>query len=305
MLMDADLHEYTDGPILIPKVPHKITETKYPVTIGHEFAGTVDEVGEGVTNVSPGQRVVVRPTIFDGNCTSCKMGYDYCCDNIGFIGLSGIFLNMFPLLFGKTRANETGYGGGMAKYTTAPSSHIYPIPNNISLEAAALVEPLSVSWHAVNESPFKPGDNVLIMGGGPIGLGIIQVLKLQGASNIMVSEMAESRKRFAAQYGASHILDPHEIDDVAGGVRDFTHGIGADVVFDTAGVEAALNTAIRACRTHGTIVNIAVWSRQPAIRVNDLMYHEVRYVGATLYDEQSFRDVIRALSYGELPCSLV
>ena len=96
MLMDADLHEYTDGPILIPKVPHKITETKYPVTIGHEFAGTVDEVGEGVTHVSPGQRVVVRPTIFDGNCTSCKMGYDYCCDNIGFIGLSGISLNMFP-----------------------------------------------------------------------------------------------------------------------------------------------------------------------------------------------------------------
>ena len=187
----------------------------------------------------------------------------------------------------------------MAKYTTAPSSHIYPIPNNISLEAAALVEPLSVSWHAVNESPFKPGDNVLIMGGGPIGLGIIQVLKLQGASNIMVSEMAESRKRFAAQYGASHILDPHEVDDVAGRVRELTHGIGADVVFDTAGVEAALNTAIRACRTHGTIVNIAVWSRQPAIRVNDLMYHEVRYVGATLYDEQLFRDVIRALSYGE------
>lgn len=92
---DADLHEYMSGPILIPKEPHNITKTKFPVTLGHEFAGTVEEVGDGVTNVAPGQRVVVRPTIYDGCCNSCKLGIEYCCENIGFIGLSGEHRSLF------------------------------------------------------------------------------------------------------------------------------------------------------------------------------------------------------------------
>ncbi|GCB22884.1 (R,R)-butanediol dehydrogenase [Aspergillus awamori] len=276
----SDIHEYSGGPVLVPEEPHGITGTSLPVTLGHEFSGIVEEVGEGVTHVSPGQRAVVRPTIFDRECTSCKQGYEYCCEKIGFIGLSG-------------------YGGGLAKYIVAPADHFYTIPDNVSLEAAALVEPLAVAWHAVNISPFKPNDNVLVLGGGPVGIGIIQVLELQGAKNIMVAELTENRKRFASNYGATHILDPREVD-VAAKVRELTDGVGADVVFDTAGVEVALNGAIAACRTHGTIVNIAVWEKRPAIRVNELMYSEVNYTGSALYDESAFREVIRALSYGQL-----
>ncbi|KAI2865405.1 hypothetical protein CBS12448_2035 [Aspergillus niger] len=276
----SDIHEYSGGPVLVPEKPHGITGTSLPVTLGHEFSGIVEEVGEGVTHVSPGQRAVVRPTIFDRECTSCKQGYEYCCEKIGFIGLSG-------------------YGGGLAKYIVAPAEHFYTIPDNVSLEAAALVEPLAVAWHAVNISPFKPNDNVLVLGGGPVGIGIIQVLELQGAKNIMVAELTENRKRFASNYGATHILDPREVD-VATKVRELTDGVGVDVVFDTAGVEVALNGAIAACRTHGTIVNIAVWEKRPAIRVNELMYSEINYTGSALYDESAFREVIRALSYGQL-----
>ncbi|GAQ47622.1 hypothetical protein AtubIFM54640_008094 [Aspergillus tubingensis] len=276
----SDIHEYSGGPVLVPEKPHAITGTSLPVTLGHEFSGIVEEVGEDVTHISPGQRAVVRPTIFDRECTPCKQGYEHCCEKIGFIGLSG-------------------YGGGLAKYIVAPAEHFYTIPDNVSLEAAALVEPLAVAWHAVNISPFKPNDNVLVLGGGPVGIGIIQVLKLQGAKNIMVAELTENRKRFASNYGATHILDPREVD-VAAKVRELTDGVGADVVFDTAGVEVALNGAIAACRTHGTIVNIAVWEKRPAIRVNELMYSEVNYTGSALYDESAFREVIRALSYGQL-----
>ncbi|PWY81046.1 alcohol dehydrogenase [Aspergillus eucalypticola CBS 122712] len=276
----SDIHEYSGGPVLVPEKPHAITGTSLPVTLGHEFSGIVEEVGEGVTHISPGQRAVVRPTIFDRECTPCKQGYEYCCEKIGFIGLSG-------------------YGGGLAKYIVAPAEHFYTIPDNVSLEAAALVEPLAVAWHAVNISPFKPNDNVLVLGGGPVGIGIIQVLALQGAKNIIVAELTENRKRFASSYGANHILDPREVD-VATKVRELTDGVGADVVFDTAGVEVALNGAIAACRTHGTIVNIAVWEKRPAIRVNELMYSEVNYTGSALYDESAFREVIRALSYGQL-----
>ncbi|KAJ5388793.1 hypothetical protein N7509_011334 [Penicillium cosmopolitanum] len=275
----SDLHEYTSGPILIPETPHKITGCTQPATLGHEFGGIIEEVGEDVKNVSPGQRAVVRPTIFDGTCAACKEGNYHCCENIGFIGLSG-------------------YGGGMAKKIVAPAGHFYALPDTISLEAASLIEPLAVSWHAVKFSPFKENDNVLIVGGGPIGLGIVQVLKLQGAGQIMVAEPMDNRKKFCTEYGATATLDPSEVD-VTKRVRELTGGVGADVVFDTAGVEKALLGAIAAVRVQGTIVNLAVWEGNPSLPVNDFMYKEVRYMGAALYDEQSFLDVMQALSTGK------
>ncbi|KAL1867766.1 hypothetical protein Plec18167_008510 [Paecilomyces lecythidis] len=275
----SDLHEYNGGPVLIPGKPHGITGTSLPVSIGHEFGGIVEEVGEGVTHVSPGQKAVVRPTIFDGTCTSCKRGYEYCCENIGFIGLSG-------------------FGGGMSEHIVAPGGHFYPLPDDISLETAALIEPLAVAWHAVNLSPFKMGDSVFIIGGGPIGIGIVQVLKMQGAKHIIVAEVMENRKAFAREFGATHVLDPKEVD-IPRKVKELTDGIGAGVVFDAAGVEGALNSAIPACCTHGTIVNVAVWERRPHLNVNDLMYKEIKYTGAALYDESAFTNVIQALCHSE------
>ncbi|RMJ22224.1 Dehydrogenase [Aspergillus sp. HF37] len=251
-----------------------------PVTLGHEFGGVIEEVGHGVTRVFPGQKAVVRPTIFDKRCCSCRLGYEYCCDCIGFIGLSG-------------------YGGGMSNHIVAPEEHFYCLPDHMSLESAALIEPLAVAWHAICVSPFKAGDNAVIIGGGPIGICLVQALKLKGAKSIIVAELLANRQRLALDYGATHIIDPKEVD-VPSRVRGLTDTVGADIIFDTAGVERALNSAIHACRTHGTIVNIAVWERSPAIQVNQLMYHEVNYMGAALYDEQSFREVIEAMSTGQL-----
>lgn len=190
-----------------------------------------------------------------------------------------------------------GYGGGMAQYIVAPAEHYYPIPDNVSLEAAALVEPLAVAWHAVNISPFKFGDSVLVLGGGPIGIGMIQVLKLQGAKRIILVELMENRKELGKHYGATHIYDPRKVD-IPEEVNKTTETKGADVIFDTAGVESALNGVIPACRVHGSIVNIAVWENSPALKVNDLTYKEVNYMGAALYDELSFKNVIEALNYG-------
>ncbi|KAJ5160582.1 uncharacterized protein N7482_007586 [Penicillium canariense] len=276
----SDLHEYISGPVLIPKEKHPITGEKSPVTMGHEFSGIIEEVGEDVEGFSVGQRAVVRPTIYDGSCSACQQGCEHCCKNIGFIGLSG-------------------YGGGMANHIVAPAEHFYHLPESISLKVAALIEPLAVAWHAVTISPFKCGDNVLILGGGPIGIGMIQVLKLQGAKTIFVVELMDNRKELAKVYGATNVLDPRE-EDIPKAVHKLTDNQGVDVIFDTAGVEGALNGVIPACRVHGTIVNIAVWEEAPAVKVNDLTYKEVNYLGAALYDETSFKDVIKALEHGQL-----
>ncbi|KAJ5183276.1 alcohol dehydrogenase [Penicillium capsulatum] len=276
----SDLHEYLSGPVLIPQREHPITGEKSPVTMGHEFSGIIEAVGDDVKGLSRGQRAVVRPTIVDGDCMACRQGHRHCCKNIGFIGLSG-------------------YGGGMAQYIVAPAEHYYPLPDNVSLETAALVEPLAVAWHAINISPFKFGDSALVLGGGPIGIGVIQVLKLQGAKQIILVELMESRKKLGEYYGATHIYDPREVD-IPEEVNKITENKGSDVIFDTAGVEVALNGVIPACRVHGSIVNIAVWENRPALNVNNMTYKEVSYIGAALYDEVSFKNVIEALSHGQL-----
>ncbi|KAJ5222821.1 alcohol dehydrogenase [Penicillium citrinum] len=273
-----------------------------PATLGHEFSGIIDEVGENVKGLFKGQRAVVRPTIYDGKCPACKGGNRHCCENIRFIGLSG----KSYLPHGKSLQRDIadnwdlqGYGGGMSRFIVAPSEHFYALPDDVSMEAGALVEPLAVAWHAVKLSPFKPNDTAIVLGGGPIGIGVIQVLKLRGAQNIILVELMENRKQLAKELGATHILDPKNCD-IPAEILKLTHKRGADVIFDSAGVEIALNGIIGACRVHGTIVNIAVWEKKPSLAVNDITYSEINYMGAALYDEQSFLSVIEALSDGQL-----
>ena len=248
------------------------------MTLGHEFSGTVEEVGEGVTDLKVGSRVVVQPIIYDGTCGACKAGYINCCDKNGFIGL-------------------TGWGGGLSEHVVLPRSCLYAIPESISLKVGALVEPLAVAWHAVNASPFKKGDSVLILGGGPIGLAVLQTLKAKRAENIIVSEVAPRRKEFAKQFGASHVLDPTK-DDIVARVREICDGQGANLAFDAAGVQAGLHQAILAIRAKGTLVNIAVWEKPPSISVNDLLFRERHYMGVVTYVPGDFQDVIDAIASG-------
>lgn len=110
--------------------------TAAPITIGHEFSGVIDQVGEGVTGIEVGDKVAVQPTIYDGGCRACKRGLTNSCDSFGFIGLSG-------------------WGGGMGEYTTAPAEYIKKLPKDMDLKIGALIEPLAVAWHAVANSPLK------------------------------------------------------------------------------------------------------------------------------------------------------
>ena len=125
----SDLHEYEDGPHIIPPEgsPHGLTGENAPVILGHEFSGVIDQVGEGVEGLAVGDKVCVKPTIHDGNCRACKRGLTNSCDTFGFIGLSG-------------------WGGGMGEYTAAPASYVKKLPDDMGLDIGALIEPLSVAW---------------------------------------------------------------------------------------------------------------------------------------------------------------
>lgn len=156
-----------------------------------------------------------------------------------------------------------------------------------------------MAWHAINLSPFKKGDSVLILGGGPIGLAVVQSLKAKGAGKILVSEPAARRREFAEQFGADHVLNPIK-EDIVARVREICDGRGAHIVFDAAGVQAGVDLAILALRARGTFVNIAVWEKTVSIQPNDLTFRERSYIGTATYVQGDFDEVINAIASGKL-----
>jgi threonine dehydrogenase-like Zn-dependent dehydrogenase len=171
----SDLHEYEDGPHIIPPhgEKHSMTGEGPPLILGHEFSAVVDEVGDGVKDFKPGDKVAVQPTIYDNSCRACSRGLTNSCDSFGFIGLSG-------------------WGGGMSEYTTAPAEYLKKLPDDMDLKIGALVEPLAVGWHAVSTSPYKDGDSVLVLGGGPIGLAVILALLAKGCKTVICAEVSRN-----------------------------------------------------------------------------------------------------------------
>lgn len=259
----TDLHEYIGGANLIPAPghPHPLTGETLPLVLGHEFSGVVEAVGEGVTHVKPGDNVCIQPTIWCSECRSCERQLVNCCDGNGFLGLSG-------------------WGGGMSETTNAPASAVKPLPDGISLEVGALVEPLAVGWHSVSISPYKEGDAALVLGGGPIGLSVIQALVSKNCKNIIVCEVARRRREFATEFGAHHVIDP-TTTDVVTQVQKLTGGLGADVGFDCAGVQVAVDSAFKAIKARGTLVNVAVWEKRATLNMNDIVFRERAYMGGT------------------------
>ncbi|KAI1066747.1 hypothetical protein LB506_012150 [Fusarium annulatum] len=310
----TDLHEYLEGAYLIPTTPHPVTGKSAPVIIGHEYSGVVSDVGDEVDDLKPGDRVVVQPIIFDGTCNSCQRGLVNCCTNSGFIGLSGMVFR--KKIHEDTTAHiVTGIGGGLATYTTVPRYSVFKIPDNIPLQVAgmisipdsddtrltaqALVEPLAVAWNAVQQSDFKPGDTALILGAGPIGLAILQVLKSKGASQIIVTETADKRREFATKFGATTVLDPTQTN-VGEECKKLCAAEGVQVVFDCAGMQSTLETALAASRPRAVIVNVAIWASEVTISPNYFMLNERTFKGSATYTSSVFQEVIDALARGDL-----
>lgn len=276
----TDLHEYLGGPNLCPTTPHPITRETVPLTMGHEFSGIIEEVGEGVSDYKPGDRVVIQPIIYDNTCGACLEGLHNCCWNNGFVGLSG-------------------WGGGLAKYIVLPTSTLYRLPENVPLEIGALVEPLSVGWHAVKVSDFKKGQAVLILGGGPIGISVMLALKARGADKVILSEVSRRRREYATKFGADYVLNPLE-DDVVKRCRELCDGQGVHIVYDCAGVQAGLDQGVHATRARGKICNVAIWEKACSIVPNDLTFKERTYMGVATFQIGDFQEVIDAISAGKI-----
>jgi (R,R)-butanediol dehydrogenase/meso-butanediol dehydrogenase/diacetyl reductase len=260
----TDLHEYLEGPIFIsdPAAPHPLTHEAMPVTLGHEFSGTIDEVGEGVVGLEVGDNVVVEPYFVCDECPPCKAGNYHLCEKMGFIGLAG-------------------GGGGLSETIVVDQRWVHKI-GEIPLDEAALIEPLSVGHHAVTRSGASAGDVAIIGGAGPIGLLTAAILKGIGVTTI-ISELSTARKEKALSSGvADYVLDPSS-DDMKRRVLEITHGIGADVAFECAGVDAVLDMLLDVLRPAGVLVNVSIWGHPATVDMQKLVLKEIDLRGTIAY----------------------
>lgn len=279
----TDLHEYLEGPLFIPPpgAPHPITGETVPVVLGHEFAGTVAELGDGVDGVNVGDKVAVEPYYVCGECAACQAGRYNICRKAGFVGLSGS-------------------QGGFAERCVVDQRWVHPL-GPLSTELGALVEPLAVGYHAVRLSGLPEGGSAVVFGAGPIGLVTLASLKARGAGQVISVEPAAARKAKATAAGADVVLDPTE-SDVPDAVRELTGGAGADVAFECAGVDAVLASAIDSVRPGGLVVNVAIWGHPASVAMNALVLSEVSVLGSLAYCGDH-PDVIRLLASGAVDAS--
>ncbi|HNX29671.1 MAG TPA: 2,3-butanediol dehydrogenase [Syntrophomonadaceae bacterium] len=275
----SDLHEYIAGPIFIPvETPHPLTGRTAPVTLGHEFSGTIVEVGEGVSKWKVGDKVAPDACQVDWECYSCKRMNYPCCEKLAFTGLHT--------------------DGAFAEYVNVPAYTLYKVPDDMPFETAAVVEPLAVGMHAVRRAPVMAGDNVVILGGGTIGLSALQCAKAAGAAKVIVIEMAKARKDYAMKLGAYAVIDPTECD-AAAEVQKMTDGLGADVAIECVGSDKTVPVAIASIRPRGIVVTAGVFEKNTPIQFNDVTFPEKEIKGSLAYNGE-FATVIAMLGDGRL-----
>lgn len=222
-------------------------ENALPVIIGHEMTGEVVAVGEGVASVKPKTRVAVEPNLPCWECGYCIQGQTNLCRQKKTI--LGVTVN-----------------GGMAEYAVVPASNVFPVPDGISDVEAPLLETLGVGVHAMERAPVSPGQSVVVVGAGPVGLLLMQAVKAVGASLVVVTGSARSsaRLRLAKTLGADVTLASD--DKTVARVKELTDGLGADVVFEAAGTSAAVGQALQMVRPGGRVC--LVGSSEEAVPVH-------------------------------------
>lgn len=275
----SDLHVYysPEAAGLDFDRPHPLTGATLPQILGHEFSGTVVEVGEGVSGVKAGDRAAVWPIYFCGECAACRRGMYNVCQRIGFHGL-------------------TSHGGGMAEFTTVDASKLHLLPENVDLRMGALVEPMAVAWHAVSRANIDAGDTALIAGAGPIGIGVLFALKARGIEKVLVSEPSAERRAIVAALGAT-VVDPAG-EDLAAAVAELTDGDGVDAAFDAAGVGPAIASGLASLTPGGRVVVVAIHERPMELQPSQLVMAETDISGTLAYLPEDFDAVIAAMSRG-------
>jgi len=253
-----------------------------PLVMGHEAAGEVVSCGSNVNDLKPGDRVTFDSTVYCGRCFHCARGEFNLCDDREVLGVSP----------GPYRRH-----GAFAEFVAVPRRIMYRLPDNLSYEQAALIEAVSVGVHAVNLTPIAPGDTVVIVGSGMIGLLTIQAAKHAGARVIAV-DPDEGRLKLARDLGAAETVNP-KTADAAESIRGMTEGRGAAAAIECVGATEPIQTAIAAVRKGGTVTLVGNLAPEITLPLQSVVTRQIRVQGSCASNGE-YPDSIKLMSSGAI-----
>jgi len=220
---------------------------RFPLVAGHEFAGVVEEVGAGVSSLRAGDRVTVDPNIPCGLCRPCRRGLLHLCRNLSGMGV--------------TR------DGGFATHCVVPARQVYKVPDGMSLLVAAMAEPVGCCVHGMDCVQMRPGEVVLLIGAGMIGLVLLQLALLRGAAMTIVSELRPEKREAAERLGASCVVDPRA-EELSARVLEATEGSGVDVAIECVGSGETVRQAIELVGEGGRVLVFGVAPQDARVAVS-------------------------------------
>ena len=264
----------------------KTRGVRYPSVIGHEMCGVICEVGKNVKGFEVGEKVSIANVIPCGSCPACLAGRENACMNRKAIGYE--------------------FNGGFEEYILIPeiaikSGNVVKLPENVSFTAGALIEPLACCIRGLKNAGTGFNDTVLIVGAGPIGLMHMQLSKIAGAKQVIVSEPNEMRRQVAKELGADICVDP-TTENLEQIIKEQTNGMGADVIVMAIGVPALVNSTLKLCKKGGTVNLFAGFAGtgECTIEVNTIHYNEIRVNGSTAYKRADYLEAADMVKSGKI-----
>ncbi|MDG6108766.1 (R,R)-butanediol dehydrogenase [Dactylosporangium aurantiacum] len=265
----------TDLHIMHGAMDHRVS---MPAVIGHEMSGRIAEIGPGVEGHAVGDPVTVMPLDWCGQCPACQAGHTHICHRLNFVGIDST--------------------GSMQSSWTVPARILVPLPRDLPLDQAALIEPTAVAVHDVRRSRLTAGEHAVVIGAGPVGLLIAKVAQSTGAT-VTVLELDAHRRAVAAQLGLATV-DPAAVD-VAAHVRQQTGDAGAAVVFEVSGSAAGVRLATDLLAVRGRLVMVAIHPAPREVDLHRFFWRELEMIGVRVYQRDDYDEAVRLVHGRQVP----
>jgi len=241
---------------------------KFPLVLSHEFSGEIAFIEDGVEGLNKGDKVVINPLLSCNNCSTCRNGNQYICENLRLIGIDT--------------------DGGFAEYCSVPLNNIVLLPGDMPLNIAALSEPMAVGIHAVKEAGLRMGESAIVFGAGPIGLFVAEACRKAGAVDITIVEINKKRLEFARETGYN-VIDADSLN-----LNSSFHKY--DFIFETTGSPEVLKVLLNYSKTKGTIVIVGKFDNMELFDLHTVLFNELKIIGARVYRENEFLLAVQILS---------